>query len=99
MTSLTEMPWMLLFAVPWQQISGAVAGGLEGGFSGFVANNIHARRETRRTRRNVASALIGEIGAIAHYIKTHYLAVPNQDAPQADQSELRRRHFRGERDY
>ena len=49
MTSLTEMPWMLLFAVPWQQISGAVAGGLVGGFSGFVANTVHARRETRRS--------------------------------------------------
>jgi len=89
----------LLLGIPWQQISGAVAGGLVGGFSGFVANNVHARRETRRAKRNVASALVGEIGAIAHLIETHYLAVPHQDQHETDQSEIRRRHFRGERDY
>jgi hypothetical protein len=83
--------------IPWPQISGAVAGGLIGGFSGFVANNAHARRETRRARRNVTSALIGEISAIAHHIKSQYLTIP--DGGQVDQSEVRRRHFRGERDY
>ena len=85
--------------IPWQQISGAVAGGLVGGFSGFVANNVHARRETRRARRNVASALIGEISALAHYIKNLFLAVPALDEGEPDPSEIRRRHFRGERDY
>lgn len=88
----------LLLGIPWPQISGAVAGGMVGGFSGFVANNVHARRETRRARRNVASALVGEISAIAHLIKTHF-AASHPDEGQVDQSEIRRRHFRGERDY
>ena len=98
MIPLAGILWQDLSSVPWAQISGAVAGGLVGGFSGFVANNVHARRETRRARRNVASALTGEIGAIAHLIKT-YFAAPHPDGAGADEAELRRRHFRGERDY
>lgn len=88
-----------LASLPWAQISGAVAGGLVGGFSGFVANNVQAGRESRRARRNVTSALIGEISALTHYIKSLFLSVPPLDGSQVDPSELRRRHFRGERDY
>ena len=88
-----------LASLPWAQISGAIAGGLVGGFSGFVANNIQSRRETRRSRRNVACALIGEISALAHYIKSLFLTVPALDVGEADPSDIRRRHFRGERDY
>ena len=84
-----------LAGIPWAQISGAVAGGLVGGFSGFVANNVHARRENRQAKRNVASALRGEIGAIIHLIEAHFTA---SDADGAE-GQLRRRHFRGERDY
>ena len=44
------------------QISGAVAGGLVGGFCGFVANSFQERQQFRRARRNIACALIGDIG-------------------------------------
>ena len=88
-----------LTSLPWAQIAGVVAGGLVGGFSGFVANNVQARRETLRTRRNVTCALIGEISALAHYIKSLFLSVSPLDGGQADPSDIRRRHFRGERDY
>jgi hypothetical protein len=80
-------------------MSGAIAGGLVGGFSGFVANTVQAGRETRRARRNVASALTGEIGALAHYIRSLFLTAPIPNDGQVDPSEVRRRHFRGERDY
>jgi hypothetical protein len=97
--SIGDIPWDSLSGIPWPQISGAIAGGLVGGFSGFVANNVHARRETGRARRNVASALIGEISALAHYIKSLFLTVSPLDAAEQDPSDIRRRHFRGERDY
>jgi hypothetical protein len=92
---LLSHPW----GMPWAQISGAVAGGMVGGFSGFVANSVQARRETRRARRNVASALIGEVSALAQYIKNLFLASPGLSEGQTDPSDIRRRHFRGERDY
>ena len=90
---------MPLADIPWQQIAGAIAGGLVGGFSGFIANNVQARRETRSARRNVASALIGEISALSHYIKSLFLTIPGLAEGDADPSDIRRRHFRGERDY
>ena len=97
--SFAEIPWGSVSGIPWPQIFGAVAGGLVGGFSGFVANNVHARSETRRARRNVASALVGEISALCHQIKTLFPTVPDLSNGEADPSAIRRRHFRGERDY
>jgi hypothetical protein len=35
--------------LPWTQLSGAVAGGLVGRFSGFVANSFQERGQFRRT--------------------------------------------------
>ncbi len=34
---------------PWTQLSGAVAGRLVGGFSGFFANSFQERQQFRRT--------------------------------------------------
>lgn len=88
-----------MFDLPWPQISGAVAGGVVGGFSGFVANKLQDRRELRRARQNVASALIGEISAVSHYIETHYLISPREDREARELRDASRRHFRAERDY
>ena len=99
MIAIGAAPFAHLAMLPGTQISGAVAGGLVGGFSGFVANTVQARRETRSARRNVASALIGEISALSHYIQHLFLAVPEIVEGEADPSDIRRRHFRGERDY
>ena len=59
---------------PWTQLSGAVAGRLVGGFSGFFANSFQERQQFRRTRRNVACALVGEIDALRQHIENNYLA-------------------------
>jgi len=99
MMSIAALPLTYLSSIPWAQISGAVAGGLVGGFSGFIANNVQGRREIRRARRNVASALIGEISALSDYIETLFLRIAALDEGQTDSSDIRRRHFRGERDY
>jgi hypothetical protein len=53
----------------WLQISGAVAGGVVGVFSSFVANHLQQRQELLHVRRSVASALIGEIEALAQFIE------------------------------
>lgn len=59
--------------IPLAQVTGAIAGGLIGGFAGFISNNIHRWLQIRQTRRNVACALIGEIGALQQRIARDYL--------------------------
>jgi hypothetical protein len=76
------------------QISGAVAGGLVGSFSGFLANTVHDVRERQRTRRNLACALIGEIDVLSQYIQVYLDLL--RESMRGDQP---RHHFRGERDY
>ncbi len=86
--------------IPWPQIYGAVAGGAVGGFSGFIANHLHLRQELRRERRNIACALIGEIGAIAELVGEVYLErVQAAVGDLAEQGSYPYHHFRGERDY
>ena len=85
-----------MIEIPWMQMSGAIAGGVVGSFSGFVANGFHEFRERRRTRRNLASALIGEIGALAYYGEG-YLVILREHMRGADDQLYH--HFRGERDY
>jgi hypothetical protein len=86
--------------LPWPQISGAVAGGVVGGFSGFVANYLQQRQALYLTKRNVACALIGEVGALAQLIETEYLS-KMLEAAQAltEKRTFPYYHFRGERDY
>ena len=48
---------------------GAIAGGLVGGFSGFVTNSFHEGHQFRRARQNVACALVGEIDALSAMTK------------------------------
>jgi hypothetical protein len=63
-----------MIGLPWTQLSGVVAGGLVGGFSGFVANSFQERQQFGRTRQNVACALVGEIDALRQHIEESYLA-------------------------
>ena len=86
--------------LPWLQMSGAIAGGLVGSFSGFIANSFHEHRVRRRIRRNIACALIGEIGALSHHIEHGYLALlrANSEARLEDH-EHSHYQFRGDRDY
>ena len=87
--------------LPWTQLSGAVAGGLVGGFSGFVANSFQERQQFWRARQNVACALVGEIDALRQHIEENYLAKLRADlesvAPNSPPYPFHA--FRGERDY
>ena len=55
------------------QISGSVAGGVVGGFAGFIASIVQERAVGRAKTRNIASALIGEIGALTQLFRDEYL--------------------------
>jgi hypothetical protein len=81
--------------IPWSQIAGAVAGGAVGGFSGFVASSVQQRSMLRRARRNVASALAGELEALR--ISLMRLNTVEADTSMAVDGFYR--HFRAERDY
>ncbi len=87
--------------LPWTQLSGAVAGGLVGGFSGFVANSFQERQQFGRTRQNVACALVGEIDALRQHIEENHLAKRRAElqfvAP--NKSPYPYHAFRGEHDY
>jgi hypothetical protein len=87
--------------LPWTQISGAVAGGLVGGFAGFVANIFQERHQFHRTRKNVACALLGEIDALRLHIEENYLAKLRADlrAVTPNNRSYPYHAFRGERDY
>lgn len=88
--------------LPWPQISGAIAGGVFGGFSGFIANSVQRRYDNRSRVRNVASALSAEIGALCQHIEGSYLAtldVQPASLPAQSPSHFRYYGFRGERDY
>jgi hypothetical protein len=86
---------------PWWQLSGAIVGSLVGGFSGFLANTLHSRSQARSNRRNVASAIIGEIDALCEQIKSRYLARLQLEAESDGYGQGRYPYhgFRGERDY
>ena len=86
--------------IPWLQISGAIAGGAVGGFCGFVANIFQERRVRRRSRRNIACALIGELSALSEHIEANYLTMLRSDLElKSDQRMFPYHQFRGERDY
>jgi hypothetical protein len=90
-----------LLGIPWPQISGAIAGGVVGGFSGFVANSIGDWRQQSRMRHNVAGALIGEMEGLCEHINQSLLgALATDIAAAGNISDMPvYRLFRGERDY
>ncbi len=89
-----------MIEIPWLQLSGAITGGLVGSFSGFIANSFHERRVRLRVRRNIACALIGEIGALSDYIDKNYLALLRASIEEVGDREEHPAHFfRGDRDY
>jgi hypothetical protein len=91
---------MFMTNLPWLQMSGAIAGGLVGSFTGFIANSFHEHRVRRRVRRNIASALIGEIEALSQYIDDNYLILLREHLDAGADGELSGyHHFRGDRDY
>ncbi len=86
--------------IPWLQMSGAITGGLVGSFSGFVANSFHEHRVRVRARRNIACALVGEVGALSEYIESNYLALLRASVEAVGDREEHPAHFfRGDRDY
>ncbi len=91
---------MFLDTLPWLQMSGAIAGGLVGSFSGFIANGINEHRTRMRIRRNIACALIGEMQTLAHYIEANYLVLLKRSLETAEDSAAPSHYyFRGDRDY
>jgi hypothetical protein len=85
--------------LPWPQISGAIAGGLFGGFSGFVASSLQERAERGRRQRNVACALIGEIEGLCRHIDNRLGTLRGDLQAMEAQRDYTYHHFRGERDY
>jgi len=85
--------------IPWLQLSGAIAGGVVGGFSGWVANSFQERQVRRRMKRNIACALIGEISALSEHIEANYLAMLADLQTRVERQMTPYHHFRGDRDY
>jgi hypothetical protein len=86
-------------SINWQA-SGAVIGGLVGGFSAFLANHLHRHHDLSRARRNVASALMGEIEVLVLGVQSIYMV--NADAhvhALSEEKSYPNFHFRAERDY
>ena len=84
----------------WLQIAGAMAGGLVGSFSGFIANSFHEHRVRHRIRQNLACAVIGEISALTEQIEQAYIALLRADVEAgAAAGRYPHFHFRGDRDY
>ena len=83
---------------PFAQISGALAGGLVGGFAGFVSNSIQQRRQSICTRRSVARAVMGEVGAISKRIELEYLNKLNMELAVLKTGRYPAHFFRGQRD-
>jgi hypothetical protein len=82
-----------MIELPWLQMSGAITGGLVGSFSGFVANSFHEHRVRLRARRNIACALVGEIGALSEYIESNYLALLRASVEAVGDREEHPAHF------
>jgi len=84
--------------IPWPQISGALAGGLVGGFAGFASNSIQQRLQSISTRRSVARVLMGEVGVISRRIELVYLGKLNQELEVLRTGKYPTHFFRGRRD-
>src|SRR5450830_1234240 len=85
--------------VPWPQLIGAMAGGLIGGFAGFLTNSIQQRLQSRLIRSNVACALRGEIVALSQRIGDDYLQLlQNELRVLTEQRRYPSHRFSGQRD-
>ena len=83
----------------WAQVSGALAGGIVGGFAGFVSNMIMLRFQSTQIRRSVARALSGEIGAISKRIELEYLKKLSIELNiMKTEQRYTSHHFRGQKD-
>ena len=82
------------------QIISSLSGGVVGGFAGFVAGVIQDRKARQERLRNIASALIGEIGVLSRRFETQYLEILRVDFQSSDLRVLQPfHHVRGEQDY
>lgn len=83
----------------WAQVSGALAGGIIGGFAGFISNIIQQRLQAAQTRRSVAQALLGEIGAISKRVELEYLdKLCLEVTIMKNEGRYAGHHFRGQKD-
>ena len=86
--------------IPWPQLIGAMAGGLIGGFAGFLTNSIQQRLQSCLIRSNVACALRGEIIALSTRIGDEYLnMLQNELQVLTEQRSYPSHRFSGQRDY
>lgn len=81
------------------QISGSVAGGAVGGFAGFIASIIQGRAIRRERRRGIASALIGEIGALTQLFRDEYVGHLTEISNRTDSTISNDHPLRGEQEY
>ena len=82
------------------QILGSISGGVVGGFSGFIAGSFNERRARQERLKNIASALIGEIGVLSRRFEKNYLEILEIDFQSGDVQVLYPFHYmRGEQDF
>ena len=81
------------------QISGSVAGGVVGGFAGFIASIIQERTVRRDRRRSIASALIGEIGALTQLYREEYVRHLTDLSAGMDTTKANYHPVRGDQEY
>jgi hypothetical protein len=81
------------------QISGSVAGGAVGGFAGFIASLVQSRSVRREKRCNIASALIGEIGALTQLYRDQYVPHLTDLSNTLDATTSNAHPVRGEQEY
>ena len=78
----------------------SIAGGAVGGFAGFLASIVQERSFRRSNRRNIASALSGEISALCQLFQEQYITHLECIDPHQDFASLYHRHLvRGEQEY
>ena len=81
------------------QIAGSVAGGVVGGFAGFIASMVQEREVRRGKRRGIASALIGEIGALTQLYREQYASHLADLSGKIDTAKSNVHPVRGEQEY
>ena len=81
------------------QISGSVAGGVVGGFAGFIASIVQERAVRREKTRSIASALIGEIGALTQLFQDEYVGHLTNLSNKMDATLSNDHPVRGDQEY
>ncbi len=70
-----------------------------GGFAGFIASIVQGKAVRRERRRGIASALIGEIGALTQLFRDKYVSHLTEISTKMDATVSNDQPVRGEQEY